>query len=670
MAGGKLKKQLHQPWFGGGMGAILCALLGVWFLFVSFGKGLEDWSYDLPFLLREPKAITNVVMVYLDEESCQLLNQSPAAFDRSLHAQVLQRLQAAGAKLVTFDVLFIDNDRPLTKADETLAAAMRTSKNVVIGAKLHEDYHGGSYNGVTLPPIDLFRTNVAGWGIVKLARESDFSARKHHPGPSEEIPSLAWKTAELAGAEVTKRPELRGTPKWFNYYAPEPFRSVSYWQIVSNMFPDDLSFRDKFVFIGSGEVSGFTGEEKEEYRYPWTWRTQHFPFGVEIHALTFANLLRGDWMNRWPEAMEIFVLALTGMLLGYGLSIFRPVIATGVALLAALLVAAFALLLATRFNSWFAWLIIVGVQIPLALGWSYLFHSLRAYMETRLLQNSLELYLSPKQVKQILKQPELLKPGATQKNVSILFSDIASFSKISERMNPDDLVKLLNEYYEAAIGCVHETGGTVMNLIGDAIFAIWNAPQEQADHQERAARAALLLNEKLFHFDTASLNLPLRTRIGLHTGVVCVGNIGSSTHFDFTAIGESVNLASRLEGLNKYLGTNILATRDIQKSVEGKLFGRLVGHFQFKGFNQVVEVHEMIGPLEMKEATKPWRDSFAEGLRCFQRKSFPEAEQQFRRTMELRPDDGPSKFYLERIALLRMQPPPSDWVGEIDLREK
>ena len=134
-------------------------------------------------------------------------------------------------------------------------------------------------------------------------------------------------------------------------------------------------------------------------------------------------------------------------------------------------------------------------------------------------------------MQQILKHPDLLKPGATQKTVSILFSDIASFSKISERMNPDDLVKLLNDYYEAAIGCVHQTDGTVMNLIGDAIFAIWNAPQEQADHQERAVRAALLLNEKLLHFDTASLNLPLRTRIGLHTGVVCVGNIGSSTHF-------------------------------------------------------------------------------------------------------------------------------------------
>ena len=294
----------------------------------------------------------------------------------------------------------------------------------------------------------------------------------------------------------------------------------------------------------------------------------------------------------------------------------------------------------------------------------------KGHVETKLLETSLSLYLSPIQVKQILKQPDLLKPGAVQKTVSILFSDIANFSKISERMDPDDLVKLLNNYYETAISCIHKTEGTVMNLIGDAILAIWNAPQDQKDHQARACQAALLLNESLIRFDLNNRNLPLRTRVGLHTGIVCVGNIGSATHFDYTAIGESVNMASRLEGLNKQLGTNILATRDMQKSVENQLISRLVGHFRFKGFDQVVQVHELIGGLEDNSEKETWREIFETALHRFQRSAFDEAQRGFCETLKYKPNDGPSKFYLERISELRLRSLPSDWAGEIDLREK
>jgi adenylate cyclase len=209
-----------------------------------------------------------------------------------------------------------------------------------------------------------------------------------------------------------------------------------------------------------------------------------------------------------------------------------------------------------------------------------------------------------------------------------------------------------------------------MKLIGDAIFAIWNAPQDQPNHQERACRAALLLNAQLIHFDATHRSLPLRTRVGLHCGTVYVGNIGSSARFDYTAIGESVNMASRLEGLNKYLGTNVLATRDICKPVAGQLVSRLAGHFKFKGFDQVVEVHELIGPLAEAEATRVWREAFGDALSRFQRKAFADAEAGFHETLKLRPDDGPSQFYLKQIAQLRLHPPPGDWVGEIDLQEK
>jgi adenylate cyclase len=237
-------------------------------------------------------------------------------------------------------------------------------------------------------------------------------------------------------------------------------------------------------------------------------------------------------------------------------------------------------------------------------------------------------------------------------------------------MLPEDIAQLLNAYYEATIACIHETDGTVMNLIGDAILAIWNAPQAQPDHRERACRAATALARKLVEFDTNQRNLQLRTRIGLHTGIVSVGNIGSASHFDYAAIGENVNLASRLEGLNKHLGTTILATREIQKPVEQRLANRFVGHFKFKGFDQVAGVYELFPVDPVVAPDENWKKTFAEGVHCFQRSAFVEAREKFNAALTVRPGDGPCKFYLQKIEEYLSAPPKSDWMGEIDMDAK
>lgn len=669
-----LENRLHQPWFGGGVGALLAALAGLVLFLFPLGNGLRNLSFDLPFLFRPEIKNNNAVIVFLDEKSYAELGQSPAAFDRRLHAQLLNRLKAAGAKMVVFDILFLDANRSTPAADRELATAMTNAGPVVIGAKLYQDTYEESVLADDSPsvwaPLDIFRNAAAGWGLAEVRRDPDFSVRMIYPG-TDRVPSLAWKAAEISDARVTHERDHRRRERWLNYYSSKPFNSVSLSDVLSEKpLPANISFKDKVVFVGSGEVAGYTGQEKEQYRYPWSWVNGYFPCGVEIHALEYTNYVQGDWLTRVPGALQTLLFILTGILFGYGLSCFRPLPATGLAIGGVLITTTLAVIAANLLHIWVSWLIIVAVQIPIALGWAYLFNSIKSYVQMRLLETSLALYLSPESVKQILKRPDLLKPGAELKTVSIVFSDIAGFSKVSERMHVEDLVKLMNVYYETAIACVHETRGTVMNLIGDAIFAIWNAPQEQPDHQLRACKAAILLNQALIKFESGSVHLPLNTRVGLHTGAVCVGNIGSSTHFDYTAIGESVNLASRLEGLNKQLGTNILATRDIQKSVEGQIVSRLVGHFKFKGFDQVVEVHEMVALPDQEQATAAWRNAFAAALNRFQRKSFAEAEAGFRKTLELRPDDGPSKFYLEQIKRLSAQPPAAEWFGEIDLREK
>src|SRR5262249_43365928 len=156
-----------------------------------------------------------------------------------------------------------------------------------------------------------------------IHQDSDFSARLHHPG-NEQKPSLAWCAADLVGAEVTKNPDNRAAERWLNYYGRAPFQGISYAQAISNGVPTLLSVKDKVVFIGAGEgVAGYTGSEREQFRYPWTRLTGRFHMGVEVHALTFSNLVRQDWLSRMPTWLQVLTLTLSGLLLGYSLSLFR-----------------------------------------------------------------------------------------------------------------------------------------------------------------------------------------------------------------------------------------------------------------------------------------------------------------------------------------------------------
>jgi adenylate cyclase len=238
-------------------------------------------------------------------------------------------------------------------------------------------------------------------------------------------------------------------------------------------------------------------------------------------------------------------------------------------------------------------------------------------------------------------------------------------------MDSDLLARVMNAYFENAVThCIHETDGTVVKFIGDAIFAIWNAPEKQANHQELAVRGALLLRDQVTRSADGPAGVKLHTRIGLHCGVANVGNFGSSTRIDYTAIGENINLASRMEGLYKYLGTTLLATGDIYRGASNKFVARLAGHFRLKGFEKVVEVYELLAPGDQAEASRLWREAFQAALEQFQKRRFSQADAAFQQVLQLRPDDGPAQFYLRQIGELRATPPADDWSGEIELKEK
>jgi adenylate cyclase len=252
--------------------------------------------------------------------------------------------------------------------------------------------------------------------------------------------------------------------------------------------------------------------------------------------------------------------------------------------------------------------------------------------------------------------------------LTILFTDIAGFTSISEGMNPDDLARLMNAYFQAAVkDCIFLTEGTVVKYIGDAIFAFWNAPDAQPDHAYRGCEAALRFSAMPPHLVNGSL---LITRLGLHTGEANVGNFGSDQRFDYTALGENINLASRMEGLNKYLGTRVLITGDTQKEVGSRLVTRFLGLFRLKGFEKAVEVYELMAFPADAAYSAPLRERFAAALDKLAKREFAGAEEAFLRVLEINRKDGPTEFYLEQIPDLRIADLPPDWKGEITLKDK
>jgi len=669
----RLNLQLKENLHGGIFGAILTAGFGFSLLYFNNlppGRALSNSSYDLLFLGKASVRPDDIVLVHMDDQSHLELKQPfNGSWDRDIYAQLLERLTAEGAKAVVFDIVFSDPNPAHPEGDEKFAKAIKSNGKVILAADFQPDSNG-SFR--LTRPIDLFLDAASDWGMVQLLQDQDLIVRRHfHAHPDTDRPSLTWATAKLLGAEVTKDPEQHLVERWMNYYGPpSALPEVSlYLAIEPNHYCPSGFFRNKVVFVGAYLTTFFSGQRKDEFHSPYTKGIQ-FMAGVDVHATQFLNLWRGDWLRRLPPVEESSLISLLGLVLGYGLTRFRPWTAACVALGTTLAVVGLAEYLFLAHRLWFSWMVIAAAQIPAATFYSVIFNSFQLYLQKRLFEQSLARHLPPKRIKQFVGHPELLKPGAEKQMLSIMFTDIENFTSLSEGMDSDELARLMNEYFEAAISRIHQAEGTVVKLIGDAIFAVWNAPDQQAHHHALVCQAAVLLRDQVVRFTVGQSNVSLRTRIGVHTGVANVGNFGSATRFDYTALGENVNLASRMEGLNKHLGTDILITGQTQEGASENITTRFAGHFRLKGFEKAVAVYELLGLRDLAEPTLAWRATFEQSLKEFSQTDFDAAERGFRCTLEMRPGDGPAEFYLRQIAELRLHAPAPGWTGEIELKEK
>jgi adenylate cyclase len=257
--------------------------------------------------------------------------------------------------------------------------------------------------------------------------------------------------------------------------------------------------------------------------------------------------------------------------------------------------------------------------------------------------------------------------GGERRSLTIYFSDIANFTSISESMDPEKLVDHLGEYLQVLSDQILATGGTVDKYIGDAIMAIWGAPLERPDHALAACTAALRNQQALSELCarwTKEGKPPLQARIGIHTGEAVVGNIGSSNRMNYTVIGDTVNLASRLEGLNKFYGTQILISEATYEHAKAGIVARPLDWVAVKGKQGAVLVYELLG---LKGETLPAHDemaeTFAQALQAYHCRDWTEARRGFEAVLERWPEDAPAREMKRRCTVYLEEPPGADWDG-------
>ncbi|MBN1149611.1 CHASE2 domain-containing protein [candidate division WOR-3 bacterium] len=396
--------------------------------------------------------------------------------------------------------------------------------------------------------------------------------------------------------------------------------------------------------------------------------------GVFIHASILDNLMTGGFLKANYDPILVFILisimSLTGSIIGFQFKIQKSLSIFLFSLfLYAAIVSSFYVFRKTFLDF---------SSVPLSLTFSYISGTLIAFFrevkEKNFVRNAFGYYLSNKVVNELLQNPDKLKLGGERRFMTAFFSDIAGFTSISETMSPEAVSALLNEYLSAMCSIISRHEGIVDKFEGDAIIAFWGAPLDLKDHAQKACHCSLEMQEKLSEMRTKwekEGKPPMKMRMGLNTGFMVVGNFGSDKRMDYTIIGDSVNLASRLEGINKFYGTEIMISHTTKEAVENDFETRKVDLIKVKGKAEPVGIFELIGrkgsfKREQSSAVTLYEDA----LRSYFAKDFTGASALFDKILSLYPGDGPSRVMLKRCENFIANPPPQDWTGAYEFTQK
>ncbi len=695
---------------GVGLGVAVAAL----FLWAGGGfQRLEQQSYDWRVRLwaEREEASEELALILLDQASLDWAQEEQSIgwpWPRELYAYILMFLERAEVKSTAFDVLYLEPSGYGVFDDESFgthigesgrfAGAMFLSREagsgefiLARGGRARLDATTGTELLPEFPraqfPIEEVGGNSLLLGNVHAPADSDGVYRRIAPAAmfdGRAIPSLGL-AAYLAGegegtggsteqeafaAEIINRTlqvEDREIPLDVGGYAllrykggrddRPAFSAAAILQSELQLQAGEEPIVDPAELTGRYVMFGFSAPGLFDLRpSPLASNTP----GVEIHATFLENLLSDSFMRVTPLGLDAIVIVLFSVLAAFAVS-FAGSTRLTVAVYALVLPLPALTALSAYIAGWWLPLAAPTGAAVLALASAGVANYATEGRQRRFIKNAFSQYLSPAVIENLINEPDRLTLGGERRELSIFFSDLEGFTSLSEGLSPEDLTALLNEYLSAMTDIIQEEGGTIDKYEGDAIIAFWNAPLSFEDHAERAVRAALRCQTTLAELRPQfrrRVGKDLRMRIGINTGPAVVGNMGSRTRFDYTMLGDAVNLAARLEGINKQFGTYTMISADTAGALGPAFALRELSRVAVVGRAEPVTVYE---PLTEHEA-QDRRDTlaaFAAPLQLYYAGEFERARSAFERIADA---DPPAARYAERCRQLGAEPPP-DWNG-------
>jgi len=666
-------------------------------------RNAEFNTIDSRFKLRGPLTEAGpTVVVGIDQQSYDDMAQT-FPWPRRYYAKLLENLTEAGARVVVFDLIFdVPGDDP--EDDRAFAAAIEVHGRVVLGVK--QEALRGSVRGNRLTyPIPSLRRASAAMGLVDRLEDSDGFTRRYRlsvPGDAAPLYSLGVeavclyddpsggrrivdrdKCLEIGSCVIPKSDETtfvidyRGPAGTIPHYSFSSVIDDASFDLPAGMDVDAFDFqkevfRDKIVVVGATlpEMQDFVRSPFFEGRGGERMLTS----GAEMHANAIDSILSKRFYCYPSRGVKLATLLLLALLVTVATVRFRPLIAhTLVGLLAAAYVAvAFGLFLHLR----------VIVEFVAPVGAMVVCHSanmvyffVKERRERQRIKGMFAKYVPEKVVDALIENPDLMSLGGEERELTVLFSDLAGFTRFSEGLTPPQLVALLNEYLSEMTDIVLNHGGIIDKYEGDLIMAEFGAPLPDPHHALKACRAALAMQRRLRELREIWREKgrePLFARIGLNTGRVVLGNMGSRAVHDYTVLGDAVNLASRLEGANKVYGTSIMISKSTYEQVRDEVVARELDRIRVVGKVRPVTVFELIDVRG--EPLDPDRGKllaeYGAGLAAYRRQAWPEAEARFSAALTLDPDDPPSRVFLARARRLGSTPPTEVWDGVYDMTGK
>jgi adenylate cyclase len=675
-------------------------------IFNQFEEQTLDWRYQKKIQKkiseRKEGTIDDIIIVEIDDRSLEKLGRFEQ-WPRSYHARLIHFIESGHPAAIGFDILFMEKDQTDSRSDDSLTTAIRQAKNVFLAMSfsranpdnfihpMHTEPEGFDYSRFALqlsdsgkmqfPEVDRFDGkffelyNVAqGIGFANFFPKENTENSVIRDMPllinfnQHQYPSMAL--AMMMGVTGMKPENLVIGPngqlqlqipqpdsQWAKLELPtdkeghllidyqgghRTFRYVSYYDVLKERAPHSL-FRGKIVLVGA-TAAGL-----------YDWRPVPFQAtfpGVEIHANLIYTLLNQSFIRKIGpvgSSISLICLAILVILPAVRLRFFYSLL---LVLSITVVYGFLALLLFVRGNLWielFAPIMTIFISYFSVVSHRYL----TVEKDKKIIKKQFAHYLSPEVVNELQKNRDELALGGKRMVATTFFSDIKNFTTVAEKMEPEELVALLNEYHSAMTEIVLKYGGYLDKFIGDAIMAVFGVPLPLENHTQKSCQAALEMQDRLQKLRVKwelEKRPQLEARIGIHVGALVVGNIGGEKRFDYTVIGDCVNLASRLEGANKIYRTSILISEDIYEAVKDEVIVRELDFIRVKGKKQPVRVYELIAEkgYEMDETGLKVLAAFAKGLAIYRHGDWEHAYNEFQKALRLKPEDGPSQEFFDR----------------------